>query len=94
MRTKRLCMIRFIVLYPGNNGVRRFWESRDHEVMIIGDAQERSWSVFLNGSPMDDPHGSLEDVVLDLARRRGIQCVMDPGRRWADHGGGCMHLTA
>lgn len=41
-------------VYYGDNGVQEFWESRDHEVLIVRVKHEKWWQVIFDGASLLD----------------------------------------
>ena len=68
------------VLYWGDNDAHEFWESEDHELLILRNHEESFWTAHRNC-------GYLFGCRTEAEAAKRLNVVLSPTRRWVQRGG-------
>jgi hypothetical protein len=73
-------MIPAKALYWGDNDAHEFWESEDHELLILRNHEESFWTAHRNC-------GYLFGCRTEAEAAKRLNVVLSPTRRWAQRNG-------
>lgn len=68
------------VLYWGDNGAHEFWESEDHELLILRNHHESCWTVHRN-------HGYLFGCQTEIEAAGRLNASLSHTARWVRRAG-------